>query len=93
MAALQKPSLESQDSIPAEEKNFKIVVIGDGAVGKTALCEVYAKGKFPDGYTPTVFESFPREIKNGDQVGFQRKFFVSIFTEGFSEDLQFCCRL
>ena len=93
MAALQKPSLESQDSIPAEEKNFKIVVIGDGAVGKTALCQVYVNGKFPEGYTPTVFESFPREIKNGDQVRFQRKFFVSIFSEGFSEDLQFCCRL
>jgi len=68
MDALQKPSLESQDSIPAEEKNFKIVVIGDGAVGKTALCQVYVNGKFPEGYTPTVFESFPREIKNGDQV-------------------------
>ena len=66
MAALQKPSLETQDS--EGEKPFKIVVIGDGAVGKTCCCEVYATGKFPEGYTPTVFESFPREIKNGDQV-------------------------
>ena len=69
MSALQNPPLESKDSLDVDiEKNFKIVVIGDGAVGKTALCEVYAKGKFPEGYSPTVFDSYPREIKNGDKV-------------------------
>ena len=73
MSALQNPPLEPQESV---EPNFKIVVIGDGAVGKTALCEVYAKGKFPHGYSPTVFDSYPREIKNGDKVRFQRKFLL-----------------
>ena len=68
MSAKQTPPLEPQDTV---EKNFKIVVIGDGAVGKTALCEVYAKGKFPQGYSPTVFDSYPREMKNGDKVRFQ----------------------
>ena len=77
MSALQNPPLESKDSLDVDvEKNFKIVVIGDGAVGKTALCEVYAKGKFPEGYSPTVFDSYPREIKNGDQVWHQQKFFL-----------------
>jgi len=69
MSALQNPPLVSKHSLDVDiEKNFKIVVIGDGAVGKTALCEVYAKGKFPEGYSPTVFDSYPREIKNGDKV-------------------------
>ena len=68
MSAKQTPPLEPQDTV---EKNFKIVVIGDGAVGKTALCEVYAKGKFPQGYSPTVFDSYPRDMKNGDKVRFQ----------------------
>ena len=68
MSAKQTPPLEPQDTV---EKNFKIVVIGDGAVGKTALCEVYAKGKFPSVYSPTVFDSYPREMKNGDKVRFQ----------------------
>ena len=74
MAAMQNQTLESQDSIA--ENIFKIVVIGDGAVGKTAFCEVYAKGKFPEGYSPTVFDSYPREMKNGNEVRFLKKILV-----------------
>ena len=90
MAASQNPPLEHQDT-SSEEKNFKIVVIGDGAVGKTALCHVYAKGEFPDGYSPTVFDSYPREMKNGEEVRLQRSL-KSILTKHFSSDLhqKFC---
>lgn len=36
---------------------IKIVVIGDGAVGKSCLLFAYIENKFPDGYQPTVFEN------------------------------------
>ena len=68
MSTSQNPTLEPQDT---GEEIFKIVVIGEGAVGKTALCEVYANGKFPSVYSPTVFDTYPREMKNGDKVRFQ----------------------
>ena len=40
-------------------KTVKIVVVGDGAVGKTCLLKCYIEGKAPDPneYVPTVFEN------------------------------------
>ncbi|KAJ8297016.1 GTP-binding protein Rho3 [Rhodotorula toruloides] len=34
-----------------------VVVVGDGACGKTSLLNVYVKGEFPELYEPTVFEN------------------------------------
>ena len=36
----------------------KLVVIGDGACGKTSLLYVFTLGKFPEEYHPTVFENY-----------------------------------
>jgi len=37
---------------------MKIVIVGDGSVGKTCICSVYAtNGVFPNGYAATVFEN------------------------------------
>uniref|UniRef100_T1INH2 Uncharacterized protein n=1 Tax=Strigamia maritima TaxID=126957 RepID=T1INH2_STRMM len=47
----------------------KLVVIGDGAVGKTCLLVVFSKDEFPTNYTPTVFENYLANIEvNGNQV-------------------------
>jgi small GTP-binding protein len=39
-------------------RTVKLVVTGDGAVGKTCLLVVYAKGRFPAEYVPTIFENY-----------------------------------
>lgn len=44
-------------------ENLKLVVVGDGAVGKTSLLMAYLNGTFSNAYTPTVFENFTATIK------------------------------
>ncbi|XP_056619841.1 rho-related GTP-binding protein RhoB-like [Triplophysa dalaica] len=41
----------------------KMVVVGDGACGKTCLLTVFCKGKFPVVYVPTVFESYVADVE------------------------------
>ncbi|EPZ34487.1 guanine nucleotide-binding protein Rho [Rozella allomycis CSF55] len=40
----------------------KIVIVGDGACGKTCLLIVYSKKEFPEKYVPTVFENYVADI-------------------------------
>merc|ERR1712055_742234 len=53
-----KIKMEGPDS-----KVLKVVIIGDGAVGKTALLVRYRDGKFPTDYIPTVFEMHSKNVE------------------------------
>ncbi|WVQ76621.1 hypothetical protein IAR50_006294 [Cryptococcus sp. DSM 104548] len=41
----------------------KLVIVGDGAAGKTSLLNVFAVGHFPETYEPTVFDNYVTEIE------------------------------
>ncbi|KZO92896.1 hypothetical protein CALVIDRAFT_503745 [Calocera viscosa TUFC12733] len=45
----------------------KLVVLGDGACGKTSLLNVYTRGYFTAIYEPTVFENYVHDIVIDDQ--------------------------
>lgn len=44
----------------------KLVVVGDGACGKTCLLIVFSKNQFPITYVPTVFETYVADIRAAD---------------------------
>ncbi|ESO86174.1 hypothetical protein LOTGIDRAFT_207113 [Lottia gigantea] len=40
----------------------KLVIVGDGACGKTCLLIVFSKNEFPEVHVPTVFENYVADI-------------------------------
>ena len=60
--------------LPFAESNMaairkKLVIVGDGACGKTCLLIVFSKDQFPEVYVPTVFENYVADIEvDGKQV-------------------------
>lgn len=57
----------------------KLVIVGDGACGKTCLLIVFSKDQFPEVYVPTVFENYIADIEvDGKQVFLPYYFFQCV---------------
>lgn len=61
---------EAGDDADDDCRRIKLVVVGDGAVGKTCLLIAFATGEFPTEYVPTVFENYSAKMKINDKAVF-----------------------
>ena len=53
-----------------ESNRYKLVIVGDGACGKTSLLTVFKTGEFPTDYIPTIFETDVAHLKvDGPDLG------------------------
>lgn len=48
--------------VAGESIRKKLVIVGDGACGKTCLLIVFSKGTFPEVYVPTVFDNYVSDV-------------------------------
>jgi small GTP-binding protein len=62
--AVEKPDKEEEEE---DSNRIKLVVVGDGAVGKTCLLITFATGHFPEEYVPTVFENYCAKMVINDK--------------------------
>lgn len=69
---LSPPQIPTASCLPASVMaaiRKKLVIVGDGACGKTCLLIVFSKDQFPEVYVPTVFENYIADIEvDGKQV-------------------------
>ncbi|KAK7438859.1 RAS1 protein [Stygiomarasmius scandens] len=51
-------------------REYKVVIFGDGAVGKSALTIQFFQGRFVDEYDPTLEDSYSKQCLIDDEVAF-----------------------
>lgn len=66
-------------------ENIKTVIVGDGAVGKTALIIAYTTGSFPADYIPTVADKFQKNVMDTNGKYYSLSLWDTAGQEGYAK--------
>ncbi len=55
-------------SAAAQPRKINLVIVGDGAIGKTSILSTFTTNEFPDEHKVTIFESHPAQIPVDGQI-------------------------
>ena len=50
------------EDLNCKEEVFKLVIVGDGGVGKTSMLMSFVQNQFPENYIPTVLETYAKIV-------------------------------
>ena len=64
----------------------KLVIVGDGACGKTCLLIVFSKDQFPEVYVPTVFENYVADIEVDAETVYAKQVELALWDTAGQED-------
>ena len=69
-------------------REFKVVVLGSGGVGKSALTVQFVSGHFMEKYDPTIEDFYRKEIEVGMQAGnyLHARFFLGCYSDSSADD-------
>ena len=63
-----------------------MVIVGDGACGKTCLLIVFCKNQFPEVYVPTVFENYVADIEVDAETVYAKQVELALWDTAGQED-------
>lgn len=73
-------------AVSRSKKSGKVVVVGDGACGKTCLLEVFRRNQFPASYIPTVVDNFAKEVEVHEEDGSTNMVNLALWDTAGQED-------